>query len=87
MVISCPPTKYPCFYGIDFPSGDQLIAANNSVEEIRKSLELDSLQYLSIEGLVKATGMPKENFCLACFNNDYPVAPDKMFHKLALGPK
>lgn len=87
MVISCPPTKYPCFYGIDFPSGNQLIAAENSVEEIRKSLVLDSLQYLSLEGLVEATGMPKENFCLACFNNDYPVPPDLQFHKLTFGGK
>lgn len=87
MVISCPPTKYPCFYGIDFPSGNQLIAAENSVEEIRKSLVLDSLQYLSLEGLVEATGMSKENFCLACFNNDYPVPPDLQFHKLTFGGK
>ncbi|MDA8417662.1 MAG: amidophosphoribosyltransferase [Desulfobacteraceae bacterium] len=85
MLISCPPTRYPCFYGIDFPSGGQLIAASNSVEEIRQSLNLDSLQYLSIEGLVEATGMPKGHFCLACFNNDYPVPPDQNFHKLAFG--
>ena len=83
MVISCPPTKYPCFYGIDFPSGGQLIASEKSVEEIRKSLGLDSLQYLSIDGLIKSTGLPRENFCLACFNNDYPVPPDPHFHKMA----
>jgi len=87
MVISCPPTKYPCFYGIDFPSGNQLIAAEKTVEEIRKSLDLDSLHYLSIDGLVEATGMPKENFCLACYTNVYPVEPDRKFHKLALGPQ
>ncbi len=85
MLISCPPTRYPCFYGIDFPTGGQLIAANNTVEEIRKSLDLDSLQYLSIDGMVEATGMPKDSFCLACFNNDYPVPPDQNFHKLAFG--
>lgn len=85
MLISCPPTRYPCFYGIDFPTGGQLIAANNTVEEIRTSLDLDTLQYLSIEGLVEATGLPKDKFCLACFNNDYPVPPDQNFHKLAFG--
>lgn len=85
MVISCPPTRFPCFYGIDFPSGGQLIAANNSIEEIRDSLDLDSLQYLSLDGLVEATGMPKANFCMACFNNDYPVPPDPHFSKLAFG--
>ncbi len=83
MVISCPPTRYPCFYGIDFPSQGQLIAANNEVEDIRQSLGLDSLQYLSLEGLVEATGMPKENFCMACFNNDYPIPPDLLFNKTA----
>ena len=72
-------------YGIDSPTGGQLIAANNTVEEIRQSLNLDSLQYLSIDGLVEATGMPKDSFCLACFNNDYPVPPDQNFHKLAFG--
>ncbi len=85
MLISCPPSRFPCFYGIDFPSGDQLIAAKNTVEEIRQSLNLDSLQYLSIDGMVEATGMPKDSFCLACFNNDYPVPPDQNFHKLAFG--
>jgi amidophosphoribosyltransferase len=87
MVISCPPHRYPCYYGIDFPTGGQLIASQKTVEEIRESLGLDSLHYLSIEGLIEATGMPKENFCLACFNNDYPVAPDPTFHKLAFGEK
>jgi len=85
MVISCPPHRYPCFYGIDFPSGGQLIASDKEVDEIRDSLGLDSLHYLSTEGLIEATGMPKECFCLACFNNEYPVPPDRNFHKLALG--
>lgn len=85
MVISCPPHRYPCYYGIDFPTGGQLIAAEKSVEQIRNSLGLDSLHYLSIDGLIESTGMPKESFCLACFNNDYPVEPDPHFHKLAFG--
>ncbi len=87
MVISCPPHRYPCYYGIDFPTGGQLIASNKTVEEIRDSLGLDSLHYLSIEGLIESTGMPRENFCLACFDNDYPVKPDLTFHKLAFGEK
>ena len=85
MLISCPPTRFPCYYGIDFPCGSQLIAANNDIEGIRASLELDSLYYLSLEGLVEATGLTKDHFCLACFNNQYPVPPDLEFHKLALG--
>ncbi len=81
MLVSCPPTRFPCFYGIDFPSADQLIAGRNSVEEIRGYLGLDTLHYLSLGGLVEATGRDRDCFCLACFNNEYPVAPDPLFCK------
>lgn len=84
MLVSCPPTRHPCFYGIDFPSNKELIAAKNSVAEIRDHLGLDSLVYLSIEGLVEATGLGPENFCLACFNGQYPIEPDPNFQKNAL---
>jgi amidophosphoribosyltransferase len=81
MMVSCPPTRFACYYGIDFPSSDQLIASKFSVEEIAADLGLDSLHYLSIEGLVEATGLSREDFCLACFDNNYPVEPDKNFTK------
>lgn len=81
MVVSCPPTRHACYYGIDFPSSDQLIANNNSVKEIAAHLGLDSLYYLSVEGLVEATGLSAEDFCLACFNGQYPVEPDREFTK------
>ncbi|PID77071.1 MAG: amidophosphoribosyltransferase [Deltaproteobacteria bacterium] len=84
MVVSCPPTRHACYYGIDFPSTDQLIAAGNEVDKIAEYLGLDSLHYLSLAGLVEATGMGRENFCLACFDGKYPVAPDENFHKNAL---
>lgn len=84
MLISCPPTRFPCYYGIDFPSGGELIAASKSVEEIRDFLELDTLYYLSLEGLVRATRKSADSFCLACFDGHYPVPPDPQFHKLTL---
>ncbi len=84
MVVSCPPTRYACYYGIDFPSATKLIASGREVQEICDSLGLDSLHYLSLDGLVQATGMKKEKFCLACFDGIYPVAPDHNFHKEAL---
>jgi amidophosphoribosyltransferase len=74
MRISSPPVKWPCFYGIDMDDQVQLIAANKSVEEIRQFIGADSLSYLSFEGLVKSTENERENFCLACFDGDYPVA-------------
>lgn len=83
MLVSCPPTCHACYYGIDFPSTDQLVAAKHSIEGIRDYLGLDSLHYLSLEGLVEATGLSKEQFCLACFNGDYPVPPDNAFTKEA----
>jgi amidophosphoribosyltransferase len=84
MLVSCPPTKNACYYGIDFPSSKELIASNNSVKEIAGHLGLDSIYYLSLEGLVEATGLTKKDFCLACYNGDYPIPPDLSFHKDAL---
>ncbi len=81
MVVSCPPTRHACYYGIDFPSSSQLIAAGNTVEGIRDYLGLDSLTYLSIEGMVEATGLPRDNFCLACYTGEYSIEPDKTFTK------
>jgi amidophosphoribosyltransferase len=84
MLVSCPPHQYPCFYGIDFSTKGELIACHHSVEEIRKFVGLDSLGYLSLEGMVEATGLPESHFCLACFNGKYPVEPDKSFSKFCL---
>lgn len=85
MVVSCPPTRHACYYGIDFPSVDQLIANKKTIDAIGEFLGLDSLHYLSLEGLVKATGMTSQDFCLACFDGIYPIEPDRTFHKGALG--
>lgn len=71
--ISSPPIYNPCFYGMDFPTKTELIANSHSVEEIRKYLRVDSFQYLSMEGLIKAVGGRKDKFCMACFDGDYPV--------------
>lgn len=84
MLVSCPPTKHACYYGIDFPSSDQLVAANNSIDQIAEQLGLDSIYYLSKEGLVEATGLSPDNFCLACFDGNYPIPPDLNFSKNAL---
>ena len=73
MRISSPPTKWPCYFGIDTPTKDQLIASSYSVEEICRFIEADSLGYLSLEGMIKATGGRPEDFCTACFDGKYPV--------------
>ena len=73
--ISAPPTRWPCFYGIDTPSRAELIASNHTIEEIAKYITCDTLGYLSIEGLHASVGGGKgAGFCDACFSGDYPVA-------------
>ncbi len=87
MRISCPPHVSPCYYGIDFPSKAELLASNNSMEEIKKFLEVDSIGYLSLEGMLAATTQPAESFCSACFSGEYPTAVTDDFDKLKLEKK
>ena len=81
MRVSCPPLKFPCFYGIDFPTKKELIASNKSIEHIKDFMNLDSLAYLSKEGMLKAMFLPENEFCTACFTGEYPVKPAKKFSK------
>jgi len=71
--ISSPPVKWPCFYGIDFASRAELIATGLNSDEICRSLGADSLGYVSLDGLVEATRLPKDNLCRACFDGIYPI--------------
>lgn len=73
VLVSCPPHRYPCVYGIDFPDPSKLMAARYSIDQIRRYLRADSLGYLSQEGMIKATGLPANSFCTACYDNRYPV--------------
>jgi amidophosphoribosyltransferase len=77
--ISAPPTKYPCFYGIDIPTRHELIASSHTIEEIQKYLRVDSLGYLSIENALKAMEVSnvKSQWCDACFSGDYPLPFDE----------
>jgi len=86
MRITSPPVVWPCFYGIDTDTQDQLIGAMKSVEEIREHIGADSLAYLSLPAMVRAAGAPAESFCLACFDGEYPIEiPDQVKRgKLAL---
>ena len=75
MRLSSPPCKHPCYYGIDFPSCTELIAASKSIDEICKIIGADSLGYISIEGLLSCTDNP-DHWCHACFSGEYPVQPE-----------
>ena len=81
--ISCPPTAHPCFYGIDFPTKEELIAGVNDVETIREFIGADSLGYLSREGLLSPFENPAD-FCHACFSGEYPVDPGETTGKRGL---
>ena len=81
MLVSCPPTRHPCFYGIDFSTKGELVAAKKNEREIRKFLELDGLHYLSIEAMVEAAGGDPGRFCLACFNGEYPIPVERFAGK------
>lgn len=79
--VSCPPIISPCYFGIDFPSKEELIANRMSIEEIRKFLGLDGLYYLSLEGMLESMPIPEQDFCTACFTGKYPIKPDFSFTK------
>jgi amidophosphoribosyltransferase len=71
--ISSPPVKHPCFYGMDFPTVDELAAGNRTEKEIQEMIDVDSLGYLSLDGTIESTSQRKSKFCTACFSGDYPI--------------
>jgi len=84
MRVCAPPIRHPCFLGVDMATRWELIAASKSVPEIRDYIGADSLGYLSIDGLIKAIGLPRENFCMACFTGEYPMPVQLEMDKLSL---
>jgi amidophosphoribosyltransferase len=82
--ISCPPHRFACYYGIDFPDPKNLLANQFAPEEIARYLGVDSIGYLDVDGMIRATGLPKNHFCLACFNGQYPVPIDSELDKFLI---
>lgn len=83
--ISCPSNRFPCFYGIDFPTRKELIAANHTIEEMEKILGVESLRYISVAGMLSAVSKPQENYCAACFTGEYPIEViDQMEDKFSM---
>ncbi|MCX6825856.1 MAG: amidophosphoribosyltransferase, partial [candidate division Zixibacteria bacterium] len=79
--ISAPPIISPCFFGIDMPTKAELIASSKSVKEIADYLEVDSLGYLSIKGMLSMPSLPHDSFCVSCFSGKYPVKIEKASDK------
>jgi amidophosphoribosyltransferase len=85
LMISCPPHRFPCYYGIDFHQASELIANKyESIDKIRQYLEVDSLGYLSLEGMLFCLKFGKQNYCTACWTKDYPVIAEKSHGKFSL---
>ena len=84
MRVSCPPHRFACHYGIDFPDPEKLIANQKTMPEICEYLGVDSLGYLDLEGMIRATGKDPNSFCLACFNGKYPLPVDPELDKFIM---
>lgn len=82
--ICAPPIRYPCFFGVDMATKWELIAARKTISQIKNYLGVDSLGYLSLDGLLRAVDLPKDIFCLACFTGEYPIPVQMDMDKLAL---
>jgi len=86
MHVSCPPIRFPCFYGVDFPTKEELLANNRTLEQIADFLEVDSIGYQSLEGLLSCAKYPAEYYCTACWAGRYPIPVDIPVSKFAMEP-
>jgi len=84
MRVSCPPIRFPCFYGIDFPTKEELLANNRNLEQIKEFLEVDSIGYQSLEGTLSRAALPKDHYCTACWTGEYPIPVDIAFNKFSM---
>jgi len=84
MRVSCPPIRFPCYYGVDFPTKEELLANNKSIEEIRDFLEVDSVGYLSLEGMLSCAALPADHYCTACWAGKYRVPIDTAVNKFTM---
>jgi len=84
MRVACPPVKNPCFYGVDFPTSEELLANKKTLEQIRKFLEVDSIGYLSIEGLLSCASLPADHYCTACWTGQYRIPITTVVNKFSM---
>jgi amidophosphoribosyltransferase len=84
MRVSCPPITNPCFYGVDFPTKEELLAGNRTLEEIRDFLEVDSIGYISLEGLLSCLSLPADHYCTACWSGKYRIPITTVVNKFSM---
>jgi amidophosphoribosyltransferase len=84
MRVSCPPIRFPCYYGVDFPTKEELLANNRKLDQIRQFLGVESVGYLSLEGMLSCAGLPRDHYCTACWAGKYPVPVDIAMSKFSM---
>jgi amidophosphoribosyltransferase len=84
MRVSCPPIRYPCFYGVDFPTKEELLANGRDMQQIKEFLDVDSIGYLSLEGMLSCASLPKEHYCTACWSGNYPIPIQTIVNKFTM---
>jgi amidophosphoribosyltransferase len=84
MRVSCPPIRHPCFYGVDFPTREELLANNRDMQQIREFLEVDSVGYISLEGMLSCVSLPPDHYCTACWTGRYKIPVKTVLSKFAM---
>lgn len=84
MRIGCPPIRFPCFYGVDFPTKEELLANNRDMEKIKDFLDVDSIGYLSLEGLLGCVSLPADHYCTACWTGQYKIPVNTIVNKFSM---
>jgi len=84
MRVSCPPIRHPCFYGVDFPTKEELLANNRDMQQIKDFLEVDSIGYISLDGMLGCPSLPAEHYCTACWSGEYKIPINTMVNKFSM---
>ena len=84
MRVSCPPIRFPCYYGVDFPTKDELLANNRTLEQIREFLDVDSVGYMPLDGLLSCANLPADHYCTACWSGKYRIPVDVALNKFSM---
>ncbi len=84
MRVSCPPIRFPCHYGVDFPTKEELLANNRTLDQIKEFLEVDSVGYLSLRGMLCCVSLPQDHYCTACWSGRYPIPVDVVLNKFSM---
>ena len=84
MMASCPPVRFPCYYGVDFPTKEELLANGRTLQDIKNFLEVDSIGYLSLEGMLACASRPADHYCTACWSGKYPIPANIAMSKFAM---